>query len=195
MLGGIVRGKLTTLRVPTEDDLPHVNAWMADMRVRRGGHVWDEPAMLATWKERLKETAKDQHVVLWTIEAEARAIGTVLVESGWRQSPSAHIRCFVMGPDAWHRGFGADAARSLHRYFFDYLDKKWSTLTVPADNTPGLRIAERLGYREFGRGHAVYFRDGSYTDELSLRFDRETWNERWAATEREYAALPEGIER
>ncbi len=48
MLGGIVRGKLTTLRVPREDDLPLLNAWMADLRVRRGGQLWDEPATIAT---------------------------------------------------------------------------------------------------------------------------------------------------
>src|SRR4030081_1118652 len=53
-LGGIIRGKRTTLRIPTEEDLPAYSRWMADLRVRRISPVWHEPAMPATWKERLK---------------------------------------------------------------------------------------------------------------------------------------------
>lgn len=167
---------------------------MADMRVRRGGHRWDEPAALATWKERLKEVAKDQRAVLWTIEADGRAIGTVRIERGW-ESPSVDVQHFVIGPDAWGRGYGRDAALALHRYLFDYLDLRWSATALPTDNAAGLRIAERLGYREFGRGHAVYYRDGAYADQVDLRFDRETWDERWGASEREYEPLPDEAAR
>ena len=53
-LGGTIRGKTTTLRLPTDADLETYNDWMADMRVRRAHRVWNEPAMPATWKERLK---------------------------------------------------------------------------------------------------------------------------------------------
>lgn len=194
MLGGIVRGKKTTLRVPTEDDLARVNAWMADMRVRRGGHLWEEPAMRETWKERLKEAAKEQRGVLWTIEADARPIGSIRIEL-WNEPPAgADIRHFILDPDAWRRGYGSDAALALHRYLFDYLDLSRIAVAMPADNAGGLRIAERLGYREFGRGHDVLYRDGAYADEVQLRFDRTAWNERWAG-EKEYEPLPAEIVR
>ena len=39
-LGGTIRGKRTTLRTPTEDDLAGYNRWMADMRVRHLARVW-----------------------------------------------------------------------------------------------------------------------------------------------------------
>jgi RimJ/RimL family protein N-acetyltransferase len=196
VLGGIVRGKVTTLRVPKEEDLPHVNAWMADMRVRRGGHLWDQPAWVDTWKERLKEVAKEQLKVLWIVEADGKAIGVVQIAHGWSApwTDQADISFFVLGADHWRRGYGWDAALALHRYLFDYLDLRWSAVSLPADNAAGLRIAEKLGYREFGRGHDVYYRDGAYADRLELRFDRETWAERWA-TEREYEPLPEEIAR
>jgi RimJ/RimL family protein N-acetyltransferase len=84
---------------------------------------------------------------------------------------------------------------SLHRYVFDYRDFRWTACEMPADNVAGLRIAEKLGFREFGRGHDVYYRDATYTDQISLRFDRATWEERWGRTEREYAPLPEEVTR
>lgn len=193
MLGGIVRGQRTTLRVPTIADLTDVDRWMADMRVRRAGQIWAEPAMTATWKERLAEAAKDEHTVLWTIEADGQPIGTARVGFE-RERPVNWIQHLVIDPALWRRGYGFDAALALHRYLFDYLERIGCQLEVAADNVAALRIVERLGYREFGRGHEVYYRDAHYTDDVWLRFDRSTWLERWSS-EREYQALPEGINR
>lgn len=193
MLGGIVRGKKVTLRTPTENDLGLVNALMADVRVRRGGRMWGEPAMPTTWTERLKEAAKEPNAVVWAIEA-GGAAGFARVS--WH-SEAAHcdLRDLVIDPVHWGKGYGIDAAIAIHRYLFDYLDKRACAVEIPADNAAAKRIADRLGFVEFARGHAVYYRDGTYTDKLYLRFDRETWDERWGAAEREYPPFPEGIER
>jgi ribosomal-protein-alanine N-acetyltransferase len=194
MLGGIVRGKKVTLRTPKEDDLPFFDALMRDMRVRRGGQVWHEPAMPATWKERFKEAAKEESAVVWTIEADGAAVG--LARVSWH-SEAGHcdVHGLVIAPAHWGHGLGTDAAMTVHRYLFDYMDKRACAVEVPADNAAALRIAEKLGFVEFGRGHDVYYRDGRYVDKVFLRFDRQTWNERWAATEREYEPLAEGLER
>lgn len=194
MLGGIVRGKKTTLRVPTEADLVHVNAWMADMRVRRGGHLWEDPATIETWKERLKELAKERATILWTIEAEGRPIGSARIV-GQPDAYGQEILHFFLDADRWGHGYGTDAAIALHRYVFDYRDYQWTALEVPADNAAALRVGEKIGYTEFGRGHEVYYRDGAYVDKVFLRLDRKTWDEKWGATEREYAPLPEDIAR
>ena len=186
-LGGIVRGKRTTLRTPTEDDLSAYSRWMADMRVRRAAGVWHQPAMPATWKERLKEQAKEQRSVLWSIDADGRLVGLARARVGGVESaPSAHLQHFIIDPDQWRKGYGWDAALALHRYFFDYLDLKRSGIELRADNVAALRIAERLGYTEFGRGHQVHYRDGSYVDESWLLMERAAWDERFGKTEREY---------
>jgi RimJ/RimL family protein N-acetyltransferase len=193
-LGGIVRGKRTTLRTPTEDDLASYSRWMADLRVRRAGRIWHEPAMPATWKERLKDQAKDQRVVLWSIETEGRLIGMARARLGSIEGPpGAYLQHFIIDPEDWRKGHGWDAALALHRYFFDYLDLQRSGLELRADNVAALRIAEKLGYTEFGRGHEVYYRDGAYVDEAWLLIERATWNERWAQSEREY--VPFGTDR
>jgi RimJ/RimL family protein N-acetyltransferase len=186
-LGGTIRGKTTTLRMPLEADLDTYNRWMADMRVRRAHTVWREPAMAATWKERFKEIAKDKQTVLWSIDAGGRLVGFA-VGHVWPMGNGSDVNHFVIDPDEWRRGFGSDAALALHRFLFDYLDLRLVTVDLRADNATGLGIAQKLGYAEYARGHDVHYRDGAYVDELKLRMDKETWQDRWNA-EREYPPL------
>jgi len=188
-LGGTIRGKKTTLRLPTEADLDSYNQWMADMRVRRAHRVWHEPAMPATWKERLKETAKVKMGVLWSIDVAGGLVG-LAAGSFWSVTESGFtLRQFLIEPDKWRKGHGFDAALALHRFLFDYLDLKRCGVEIRADNAAGLRIADRLGYAEYARGREVHYRDGAYVDEVQFFMTKETWHERWGATEREYAPL------
>jgi len=186
-LGGTIRGKKTTLRLPIEADLDTYNRWMADMRVRRAHGVWHEPAMPATWKEWFKETAKEKQAVLWSIDADGTLVGFALAHL-WSMGNGFDINQLVIDPDRWRLGFGFDAALALHRFVFDYLDLRVMTADVRADNAAAKRIADRLGYTEFAHGHEVHYRDGAYVDELKLRMDKETWLERWSS-EREYPPL------
>jgi len=192
-LGGIIRGKRTTLRTPTEDDLGGYARWMADMRVRALVRPWHEPAMPATWKERLGEQTKEKNGALWSIEAEARLVG--LVRVGFGSEPhrdSAHIHDFIVDPDEWRKGYGFDAVLALHRYLFDYLDLRRASVSLTVENAGARRIADRLGYTEFAHKHEVHFRDGAYVDELELLMERPVWDERWGKTEREYQPLGSG---
>src|SRR2546425_1245059 len=142
-LGGTIRGKKTTLRLPAEADLETYNRWLADMRVRRAHSVWQEPAMPATWKERLKETAKEKMDVLWSIDAERGLIGFA-AGSFWSVTESGFtLRQFVIDPEEWRKGYGWDAALALHRYLFDYLDLRRAGVEVRADKAAGPRIAPR----------------------------------------------------
>jgi RimJ/RimL family protein N-acetyltransferase len=186
-LGGTIRGNKTTLRLPVEADLETYNRWMADVRVRRSHSVWHEPAMPATWKERFKEIAKEKQTVLWSIDAGEKLIGFV-VGHVWPMGNGFDVNHFVVDPEEWRKGHGSDAALTLHRYLFDYLDLRLVTTELRADNTAALRIATKLGYTEFAHGHDVHYRDGAYVDEIKLRMEKETWQERWSA-EREYPPL------
>lgn len=189
-LGGIVRGTRTTLRTPTEGDLPAIARWVADMRVRHATRAWHEPAMPATWKERLTEQTKDKSNVLWGIEVDGTLVGMTIVSWGWEpRRDTSHVEHFVIDPDEWHKGYGSDAALALHRYLFDYLDLRRVALDMHGDNAYARRIADRLGYVEYARGHEAHFRDGSYTDSVQLLMERAVWDERWGAAHREYAPL------
>ena len=188
-LGGTIRGKMTTLRLPAEADLEAYNRWMADMRVRRAHRVWHEPAMPATWKERFKETAKDKMGVLWSIDGDGRLVGFAVGTFWSVTEPGFTLRQLVIDPNDWRKGYGFDATLALHRYLFDYLDLPRVGVEIRADNVAALRIGERLGYVEYARGHEVHYRDGGYVDEMQLFMGKDAWQHRWGATEREYTPL------
>jgi RimJ/RimL family protein N-acetyltransferase len=186
-LGGTIRGRKSTLRLPVEADLETYDRWMADLRVRRAHNIWHEPAMPATWKERFKEIAKEKQAVLWSIEADGKLIG-LAVGHVWGMGNGFDLSQLVIDPDHWRKGYGFDVALALHRYLFDYLDLRRSDLELRADNAAALRIADRLGYVEYARGHEAAYRDGAYVDQLRLLMKKQTWYERWSA-EREYGPL------
>jgi RimJ/RimL family protein N-acetyltransferase len=187
-LGGIVKGKNTTLRTPVEADLAAYNRWMADLRVRHLVRPWHEPAMPATWKEHLTKQTKDKDSVLWSIEADGALVGLVRFEFGWSDRNRGWVNQLIVDPDAWRKGHGGDAALALHRYLFDYLDLTRVSATIRSDAAGALAIARRLGYVEFARGHEVHYRDGGYSDELWMLMERATWDERFAH-EREYEPI------
>ncbi|HEV2011492.1 MAG TPA: GNAT family protein [Candidatus Limnocylindria bacterium] len=204
MFGGTVRGKKTTLRVPSDADLDAHKRWAADMRVRRAGPVgrWHEPAATATWKERWTEQAKDKSSVLWSIRASgAGQAGDELVGyarirfDGAPHADSIGIDQFVIDPAHERKGYGWDAALTLHRWAFDFMNMRLAVIDrVAADDAGRQRILERLGYVRFGHGHAVYYRDGAYVDQYFYQMERDIWNERWP-DEREYPPLGEETER
>jgi RimJ/RimL family protein N-acetyltransferase len=188
-LGGIVKGRNTVLRTPTEEDLVPFARWMADLRVRHLSRVWHEPAMPATWKERFTEQTKDKNNVLWSIDAGGRLVGLARAGFGWEpHRDGAHLEHFVIDPDEWRKGHGFDAALALHRYLFDYLDLRRVGVTLTAENAGAKRIAQKLGYTTYAEKHQVHYRDGAYVDEHELVMERSTWDERWSA-EREYQPL------
>ena len=157
------------------------------MRLRHSHWVWHEPAMPVTWKERFKEIAKERNQVLWSIDAGGKLIGFAMGSLGFL-GQGFSLNHLVIAPDQWRKGFGFDAALALHRYLFDYLDLRRVDAEAYADNVAALRIAERLGYTEYARGHRVFYKAGAFVDHLRLVIEKATWNERWSA-EREYAPL------
>ena len=189
-LGGTIRGKTTTLRMPVEADLAAFNRWMADLRVRHMTRVWHEPAMPATWKERLTEQWKGENSVLWTIESNGAA-GFIRFEFGWNERNYGWIDQFVVDPDRWGQGIARDAAQALHRYLFDYLDLRRVNTTIRADNAAGAKLLAGFGYTEFARGSDVFFRDGGYVGEIWLMCERAAWDERFPK-EYEYAGTGAG---
>src|SRR5437667_10324172 len=105
-LGGTIRGKKTTLRLPVAADLARFNDWMADLRVRRAHPPWFEPAMPVTWKERFAEIAKEPRRVLWSIESDGRLVG-LAVGRVWESGVGLEVRTLGVAPAGRRRGAGA----------------------------------------------------------------------------------------
>jgi RimJ/RimL family protein N-acetyltransferase len=192
MFGGTVRGAKTTLRLPSDTDLAAHQRWAADMRVRRAGPIgrWHEPAATATWKERWTEEAKDKASVLWSIAVGDATVGYARLRfEGAPHAEVVSIQQFVIDPEQARKGYGWDAALTLHRWIFDFMNLRMAaTDRIAADDLGRQRILEKLGHLRFGHGHAVYYRDGAYVDQYLYQLERDLWIERWPS-EREYPPL------
>jgi RimJ/RimL family protein N-acetyltransferase len=198
MLGGIVRGKRISLRLPVEADIDLHKRWAADMRVRRAGPIgrWHEPAATATWKERWTEEAKDKTSVLWSIAAGDATVGYIRIRfEGAPHAETVGLEQFVIDPDHQRKGYGWDAALTLHRWIFDFMNIRLAaTDRIAADDLGRQRILEKLGHVRFGHGHSVYYRDGAYVDQYLYQLERDAWLERFP-DEREYTLLGPETER
>jgi len=168
------------------------------MRVRRAGPIgrWHEPAATATWKERWTEEAKDKSSVLWSIAAGDATVGYIRIRfEGAPHAETIGLSQFVIDPDHVRKGYGWDAALTLHRWIFDITNMRMAaTDRIAADDLGRQRILKKLGHERFGHGHAVYYRDGAYVDQYLYQMERETWLARWP-NEREYALLGEEMAR
>src|SRR5436309_15893390 len=116
-LGGTIRGKTTTLRLPVEADLASYNDWMADMRVRHAQWVWHEPAMPATWKERFTEAAKDKQLLLWSIESGGVLVGLAGAHL-WSVGDPVELNHLINDSERGRSGYASDRAPRPHPCFF-----------------------------------------------------------------------------
>src|SRR5260370_7655997 len=88
MDGDITQGKLVRRRPPRTEDAPAMMSWFEDMEVthflaRRN------PLNLAAQTEWLDKVARDPDSVPWTIEHEARAVGTTGIHDTTRKNARA----------------------------------------------------------------------------------------------------------
>jgi aminoglycoside 6'-N-acetyltransferase len=141
----IVRGKRTSLRAASADDIERLCAWHADPDVAR---CWDDETF--THDEMAERLARDD-VDAWIVEADGEAIGYLQTHPAGAATCSAGLDMFLI-PSARGRGLGPDASRAMTRHL---LASGRDRVTVdPYEwNESAIRAWERAGFVELSRGH------------------------------------------
>ncbi len=102
----------------------------------------------------------------WAVEEKAsgRMIGRIgfLNPEGW---PGFEIG-WTLARHAWGKGYATEGARSALRYAFDVLDRPHVISLIHPENTPSMRVAERIGEKREGRARV------NDTDVLVYGIDR-----------------------
>ena len=130
-----VRGRLTTLRPATLDDVERLVAWHADADVAR---YWDGETFTHT--EMSERLARDD-VDAWIVE-------TV----GYLQTHPEGLDMFLV-PHARGRGLGPDAARAMAEHLLAARGHMRVTVDPYEWNEAAIRAWQRAGFVEVSRGH------------------------------------------
>ena len=158
------------LRRPTPDDLEAVHGLLSHPV---GMRYWSTPPhadielsreWLARMIARSAETGCD-----FLVEFEGRVIG----KAGCYEPPEIG---YIFHPDTWGRGFATEAlAAVIPRVFavgaFDAL-----LADVDPRNTASLRLLEKLGFRETGRGARTWLVGTEWCDSVYLQLGRDEFS-------------------
>ncbi len=150
---------------------PLHQAWLNDPEV--AWNVFGEPITRSYEDERdwIDAFLAEPSNRLWLIYRtdESRPIGlTALTEVDVGGSSAATFRTLIGAAKDRGRGFGNEASELVLRYAFGELGLREVRLDVYGFNAAGLRLYERLGFREVGRHPMKTERDGRRWDVIRM---------------------------
>lgn len=169
-----------TIRPAETSDLPTVFA----TRSRKDVAEWmpNHPTSYEDWLLQLGRTGVERMLVM---ELDGSVIGDLYlhVEDGWAQAEvkeqgknaQAEIG-WCLSPDHQGKGYAVEATTELVRICFEDLGVRRIVANAFADNTPSLRVMERLGMVCEGRFRAESLhRDHGWIDGATYALLREDW--------------------
>ncbi len=81
----------------------------------------------------------------------------------------------ILNKSCWSKGYGTEATRLMVNYAFKTLNLNRIQLHVCAENTPAIKIYQKLGFVKEGILRQAMFRDGHYVDFWVMGILKEDW--------------------
>lgn len=174
MFGPVLQGSRVTLRPPDDSDPPRYVEWFADMEATRYLGVRSAMALFQE-EEFFKQVGESKTDVLWTIEAEGRAIGVTGIHGIDWQNSHAMTGTNIGDKTAWRKGYGSETMALRTEYAFRWLNLHKLTSSALDDNAPSKRALVKAGYREIGKHREHIYRDGRWHDLWLCEVLRSDW--------------------
>lgn len=174
MFGPVLQGSRVTLRPPDDSDPPRYVEWFADMEATRYLGVRSAMALFQE-EEFFKQVGESKTDVLWTIEAEGRAIGVTGIHGIDWQNSHAMTGTNIGDKTAWRKGYGSETMALRTEYAFRWLNLHKLTSSALDDNAPSKRALVNAGYREIGKHLEHIYRDGRWHDLWLCEVLRSDW--------------------
>ena len=103
---------------------------------------------------------------------------TLIGNCGIRRKPDNDWEAdigYELDPRHWGKGYATESAKALVDYGFKELGLSRLSSWCIADNTPSVRVLERLGFRQEGRLRRNEFFKGRWWDTLLYALLRDEW--------------------
>ncbi len=174
MFGPIIKGRLVTLRPPRAEDAVMMVTWFEDVEITRFMKLQFPPSLDGE-KEWLEKMAKGADDIIWAIEMSNRLIGvTGIHKINWPQQ-RAGTGTVIGDKSAWGKGIATEVMALRTRFAFTQLPLRKLHSSVIEGNEASLRAQHKAGYREVGRYHEHWFRDGRWRDEILTEVLKSDW--------------------
>lgn len=82
----------------------------------------------------------------------------------------------LIDPSKTGKGYGTESVKKLLDYAFNVLDLEVVYGEILATNTPGLRLAEKVGFKEEGTLRSRYYKNGKRVDSKMVSILKSEWN-------------------
>ena len=174
MFGPVLRGKIVTMRPFSMADAETFVRWLADVEVTRTLLRIFPPSMEVEheWIERVGKSETD---LMWGLEYEGRLVGTSGLHNIDWINQHATTGTMIGDRSAWRKGIGRETMQLRTRYCFTQLPLRKLMSAYLDGNEASARAQAAAGYREVGRRHGSFFRDGRWVDEVLTEVMREDW--------------------
>jgi ribosomal-protein-alanine N-acetyltransferase len=174
VFGPIIAGSLFRLRPPRIEEAEIMVAWFEDpevtARLKRR-----TPPSLEKEQAWIRERGEDPTHILWTIEHEGRAVGVTGIQAIDWVNQRGSTGTLIGDKTAWGKGI----AREVMRLRADYAFTNHPFVKLKSGYLEGNEASRRAqvaaGYREVGRLHREFYREGRWIDHILTELLREDW--------------------
>ena len=138
------------------------------------------PVSLTSEQEKIEQYTKSKEaIVLIIIEKETnKPLGQTAFFRIDYISRSAIFYLAILDSVQWSKGFGSQVTQLIVDYAFETLNLNRIQLHVCAENTPAIKIYERVGFVKEGVLRQAMFRNGNYVDFWVMGILRSDWLEK-----------------
>jgi len=135
------------------------------------------PTNLAREEEKIRQyIASKQAIVLTIVERSSNLpVGqTAFFKIDYINRSTVYYLA-ILDPSYWSKGFGKETTRLMVNYAFKTLNLNRIQLHVYAENTPAIKIYQRVGFVKEGVLRQAMFRNGGYCDFWVMGMLRQDW--------------------
>jgi len=155
--------------IVSNPDFPRMMSWSAHAdRSETLGYV-----------QAAKRSLEQNAGVVWAIEHEGRAIGSVGLDSIVFELRAVRMDRaelgFWLAPEHWNKGLMTEAADAVVRCAFQTIGLHKVTVGCISDNVASRRVIEKLGFRYVGRLEDDVWRDGKWHAHLRYELTAAEW--------------------
>ena len=135
------------------------------------------PVSLTNEQEKIEQLIKSKDaIILIIVEKETnQSVGQTAFFRIDFISRAAVFYLAILDPACWSKRFGSEATKLMVDYAFKTLNLNRIQLHVCAENTPAIKIYERVGFIKEGVLRQAMFRNGNYVDFWVMGMLRDDW--------------------